>query len=209
MKIIKKFRLSQMFNNAFLIEEQGKSILIDAPSDIQNVIKFLEENEKTLDEVWLTHCHFDHILGLNLLKEKYKDLEVYISKEEINGINNKEENLITSFTPSLNFHYNGEIKDNQELKEKYPNLSLIFVSGHSLKSTCYYFSKENIIFTGDVLFRETIGRSDLIHGNSQELISTIKEKLFILPEKTEVYSGHGFVTSIGYEKENNKAISYE
>ncbi len=207
MELIKKFRLSQMFNNCFLIKEKNKYILIDAPADIQKVIVFLESENINLDEVWLTHCHFDHVLGLNILKDKFPNLKVYISKEEMNGINNKEENLFEPFGIESDFKYCGEVFASEDLTKEYKDLKTFFITGHSLNSTSYYFPKENTIFTGDVLFRETIGRSDLIYGNGIKLIEGIKKHLFTLPDETEVYSGHGFVTSIGHEKENNRAIN--
>ncbi len=205
MKIIKKFRLGKMVNNSYLIDSNNKMILIDAPEGIEKVITFLENHNKILDEVWLTHCHFDHIAGLNLLKEKYPNLKVFSSKEEIEMINNSEDNYSLEFL-NIDLKYNGLILDNRALLQEHNDLSIEFISGHSFSSSVYVFVKDKAMFSGDVLFRETIGRSDLKYGNFNLLNSLIKKNLFKYNDSTKVYPGHGFSTEIGYEKENNKVI---
>ncbi len=201
MKLLKRFKLTQMLNNAYLINVDDKNILIDAPGDIQKVINYLKENDMDLDEVWLTHYHVDHILGLNELFDIFPNLKIYISKEEIEGLYNKDYNLSEEI--GVNFNYNGEVFNNSVLIDKYPQLEIFYISGHSLNSSCYFFKDEKVLFSGDVLFRGTIGRSDLIFGDQQKLIKGIKDHLFTLDDETEVYAGHGFKTTIKEEKENN------
>ncbi len=205
MEIIKKFRLGKMINNAYLIESNNKIILIDAPEGVEKVIKFLDESEINLDEVWLTHCHFDHIAGLNILKEKYPNLKVFSSKGEVDMINNSDDNYSLEFL-NIDLKFNGLVLDNEILLKEHEDLSIEFISGHSFSSSVYVFSKDKKMFSGDVLFRETIGRSDLKYGDFNLLNSSIKKNLFKYEDSTKVYPGHGFSTDIGYEKENNKVI---
>lgn len=205
MKLIKRFRLSASLNNALLILENNKYILIDAPNKIEKVIAYLEQENIILSEVWLTHCHYDHVLGLPLLKETYPKLKVYIADKEMKGINDPNDNLLIKVKDN-NFSYDGEILDNQLLLEEYPDLQMFYISGHSLKSTCYYFPNDNTVFAGDSLFRETIGRSDMIYGSQEKLIAGIKKHLLTLPKSTTVYPGHGFMTTIEHELANNQVI---
>ncbi len=205
MKLVKKFRLGSMINNSYLITLENKNILIDAPDGIEKVIKFLDDKKKYLDEVWLTHCHFDHIAGLKTLKEKYPELKVFSSKGEIEMINNSEDNYSKEFL-NKELLYEGEILSNELLLKEYKDLSIEFISGHSFASSVYVFKNEKIMFSGDVLFRETVGRSDLKYGDFNLLNSSIKRFLFKYDNLTKVYPGHGFSTEIGYEKENNKVI---
>ncbi len=205
MEIIKHFRLGNMVNNAFLISLDNKFILIDAPDGVNKVISFLDDISKELDEVWLTHCHFDHIVGLNDLKKKYPKLKVFSSAKELDKVNNIEDNYSKEFL-GFDFNYNGEIYDNDILLKEHKNLSIEYISGHSYCSSVYIFNDVLMMFSGDVLFRETIGRSDLKYGDFNSLNQGIKTKLFKYPNETKVYPGHGFSTSIEYEKENNKVI---
>ncbi len=205
MKIIKRFRLGKMINNSYLIESNNKIILIDAPDGVQKVISFLNDKELLLDEVWLTHCHFDHIAGLTLLKNNFPKLKVFSSKEEIKMINNSSDNYSKEFL-NMELKYEGEVLDNIDLLKENDGLNIEFISGHSCSSSVYVFEKENIMFSGDVLFRETVGRSDLRYGDFNLLNSSIKNQLFKYNDETKVYPGHGFSTEISYEKENNKVI---
>ncbi len=205
MEIIKKFRLGKMINNSYLIDSNNKIILIDAPEGSEKVISFLNDCNKKLDEVWLTHCHFDHIAGLNTLKEKYPNLKVFSSEGEMDMINNSDDNYSLEFL-NIDLKYDGLILDNKSILQEHNDLAIEFVSGHSFSSSVYVFPKDKSMFSGDVLFRETVGRSDLKYGNFNLLNSLIKKKLFKYDDSTKVYPGHGFSTDIGYEKENNKVI---
>ena len=80
---------------------------------------------------------------------------------------------------------------------------MIATPGHTVGSCCYYFEEAGILVSGDTLFAESVGRSDLPTGSAAELVRSVKEKLFVLPEETKVYPGHGDVTSIGHEKQYN------
>lgn len=204
MELVQQFRLSKLVNNTFLIKKEGKYILIDAPDDIYKVIEFLRTNNINLDEVWLTHCHFDHILGLKDLKEEFPNLRVFSSKDEINMITNSNDNLLVRY--NMFFDYPYEIEDNQKLLEEYNDLEIKIISGHSYASSVYILKNSKVMFTGDVLFRETVGRSDLIYGDFNKLNTSIKKELFIYEGDYIVYPGHGLKTSIEHEKKHNKLI---
>lgn len=205
MELIKRFRLSKMLNNSFLIKEKNKIILIDAPDEIYKVIDYLDENELELNEVWLTHYHFDHLLGLTELKNKYKHLKVYIAEEEIECITNPNTSILEQYTDKK-VEYLGEVCKNEELINEYPGLKIAYIAGHSKLSSVYIFEKEGIMFTGDVLFQGTIGRSDLEYGDFDALVKGIKKHLLVY-ENMEVYPGHGFKTTILQEKKRNPYLN--
>ncbi len=95
------------------------------------------------------------------------------------------------------------LKDGQEMTIEGMTFRVILTPGHTSGSCCYYFEEEHILVSGDTLFQESVGRTDFPTGSYSELIRSIKEKLFVLPDDVRVYPGHGESTSIGYEKIHN------
>lgn len=204
MKIVEKFQLGMLYNNAYLLEINSKIILIDAPYRTKKIIEFLEEEGLTLDEVWLTHTHFDHIVGLGLLSEKYPNLKIYAPEEEIEFIKIPEANGSMNMKNPIS--YSGVVLPFTEEKAVEENMRIGYISGHSLQSANFIFENEKVMIVGDSLFRGTIGRSDFKFGNEKLLKKGIKEELFAYEEDYEVLPGHGEETTLMYEKENNEMV---
>ncbi len=200
MKILKRFLIGEVQNNCAIVNHNDKIILIDAPYPIDNITNYLKSNNLELDYIFITHIHFDHIAGVEHLVKLYPNVEVYTSKKEKYMFNDPKENL--SYRHDINVNYTGEIKTFDKLEIK--GIEFKYISGHSKQSTVICFDKA--IFTGDTLFRETIGRSDLPHGNQEKLISGIKSELLGLDKNTKVYPGHGFATTIENELQNNSYL---
>ncbi len=203
MKIIKRFVIGDVNNNCSLVMHNDKVILIDAPSPVDRIIEVLKDNNLQLDYIFITHIHFDHIEGLEKLSKLYPKALVYVSKKEKYLLNNEKENL--SYRHKCRINYTGEINTFDTLDME--GVLIKYISGHSKQSACICFDMH--VFTGDTLFRETIGRSDLPHGNQERLVKEIKEELLILHPDTKVYPGHGFATTIGHEIKNNLALKME
>ncbi len=201
MKIIKRFMLSEVKTNCYVIEHENKIILIDAPLEIEKVITFMEETNLHLDYVLLTHTHFDHVGGLTQLKAKYPELEIYCPKDEIELIKEPTGTLSASFGADIT--YKGEVKDVEEIKTKISDLEISYISGHSLNSAVYHFVQDKVIFSGDTLFRRSIGRSDFKFGNFDKLVSGIKEHILTKDKTTKVYPGHGLSTTVEGEQIEN------
>ena len=199
MKIIKTFILGSAKSTSYLIEYNSKNIMIDAGENIYSVVDYLTENKIILHEVWLTHCHYDHIAGIKVLVDEYPNVVIYSSPLEIPHVKDPNHNLSNLFQGSC--IYMGTIKSNENLANE--DLQIIYVTGHSKQRTCYYFKEERICFTGDTLFRGSVGRSDFINGNEQLLMKDIKEKLITLEPFTKIFPGHGFSTTIKKEIESN------
>lgn len=208
---IQNFTCNPFQENTYLLyNELGNAILID-PGMYFNAEKERFENEVVKSDLKIkkiinTHCHIDHIFSVEWAHQKY-DLPLYLHKgEEFLLVNGKAmgEKYGLEFEPysgRINYLKEGDVVtlDNDELK-------IIEAAGHSPASICLYCSKQDFIIAGDVLFRDSIGRTDLPGGNHELLIRNIQTKLFVLPDDTRVYPGHGVVTTIGYEKRNNPFV---
>jgi hydroxyacylglutathione hydrolase len=150
-----------------------------------------------------THCHLDHVFGNKFISDTYH-LELAIHEKE---------KAMLDFAPSSGLMYNmpfdnytGEIRhirENDLLHIGGEQLQVIEAPGHSPGHVCFYCAADGFILSGDVLFNRSIGRTDLPGGSFPQLLKNIREKLFILPDDTVVYSGHGPKTTIGEEKREN------
>lgn len=204
MKILKKYRLGEMQNNAYLIQTNKKTVLIDAPKSIDKVKLYLQENNLILNEIWITHAHFDHFLGLEKINGLYPDAKIYAPLEELTHFKLSKYNLSEVMPNKCIF--DKEIISLDEVEKDNSEVKISYISGHSLQSAIFIFENEKIIFSGDTLFYETIGRSDLLFGSTAKLTKGIIEKIYKYNENFKIYPGHGFETTLEHEKENNKVL---
>jgi glyoxylase-like metal-dependent hydrolase (beta-lactamase superfamily II) len=207
--IIKTFTFNPFQENTYLIyDETYEAILIDAgcifDEEKQLLNKFIEDNNLILKRLINTHLHLDHQFG-----NKYVFL-TYGLKPEACILDEFLLDSVIAQALSFGFPINeeaqplgGYITDNQEIKFGNTTLIALLVPGHSPGSLAFYNEKEGVLFAGDVLFRGSIGRTDLAGGDYTILINSITKKLLPLPDSTVVYCGHGPSTTIGYEKKNN------
>jgi len=205
---IKIFTFNPFQENTYLIyDNTNECIVIDAGCYEQyeqtELVNFIEKNNLKLKKIINTHCHIDHILGVKFLKEKY-NVDFIAGKNDEFLLNMAVDHAkIYGFktqTPPLPDLYTDNLPD---INFGNTTLDILNVPGHTPGHVAYYCKAENCVFTGDVLFKGSIGRTDLPGGNYDTLISSIYEKLLTLPEDCIVYSGHGDSTSIGFEKNNN------
>src|SRR3989338_4210258 len=188
--IIQIPNLGPIENNAYIISIGNKAILIDAPPEPDKILQRLEENNLKLKYILITHGNTDHIVSTVFLKSQ-TNAEILANENDIKMFQ-KPWNLLhlraKPFTPDI------LLKDNEEIKLGNKNiisLKVIHTPGHSQGSICFYQEKEKILFSGDTLFASAIGRTDLPGGDQNQLIKSIKEKLFTLPLETKVFPGHG------------------
>ena len=206
---IKTFTFNPIQENTYLVyDETNEAVVIDAGciSEIEKraLKNYIEDNELTLKRVLNTHLHFDHQFGNKFLyatfgikpeagKEDEYLLENVISQTRSFGMAVEEEAQPLG----------GYITDNQEIKFGNTTFKALHIPGHSPGSMAFYDEKEGVLFAGDVIFRASIGRTDLPKGDYATLIHSITNKLLPLPDSTVVYSGHGPATTIGFERKNN------
>ena len=155
--------------------------------------------------VLLTHGHFDHIMGLDGLLREY-DIPVYAFESEKEVLNSARLNLSAMMAGTYTFSDARYVKDGQILDIGGVQIRVIHTPGHTSGGCCYYIEKEGILFSGDTLFHTSIGRTDFPTGSSSQLVRSVKERLFDLPDETKVYPGHMEETSIGYEKKYNPFV---
>jgi len=206
---IKTFTFNPIQENTYLVyDETLEAVVIDAGC-ISKVEKralkqYMEDNNLTLKRVLNTHLHFDHQFGNRFLFDTF-GIKPEAGKEDEYLL----ENVIAQ-TRSFGMDVDeeaqplgGYIIENQEIKFGNSTFTAFHVPGHSPGSMAFYAEKDGVLFAGDVLFRGSIGRTDLPGGDYATLIQSITRKLLPLPDSTVVYSGHGPQSTIGFEKKNN------
>jgi len=205
---VDKLVLGRWETNGYIVSnEAGDCVVIDPGDWPERVAQIIDNNKLNLKGILITHSHFDHISGVDALVEKY-GVDVYAHK--------KEAAMMADFTKNLSKLFLGKaiqatatryLEDGEEISfGDGLEFQVIEVPGHTENSLCYYHNA--ILFSGDTLFKETVGRIDLYPGHQGDLIAYIKKRLLVLPDKTLVYPGHGESTTIGYEKANNMFLNY-
>ena len=155
-----------------------------------------------------SHGHFDHI-GAALQIARAFTIPIYASETEDGMLADTSLNLTAHFTGhSLSFHADRLVHDGDELELLGYKWKVIATPGHTAGSVCYYLPEEEVLLSGDTLFQDSYGRTDLPTGSSRALVDSVLRKLFILPGDTMVYPGHGEPTTIGYEAQNNPIACY-
>lgn len=209
---VKKWSVNPFQENTYLIYGTKDAILIDPgfsnSQEFGLLNTFLEEQKLELKGILLTHAHIDHILGLAFLEVAFPNLEVQANELESINLNNAgmvAKNYGIPFNPFNNTpKYN--LRPEESLSIEGEELQILFAPGHSPGHICFYNPREHWVISGDVLFLQSIGRTDLPGGNFEVLEKSIKEVMYTLPDETIVYSGHGPETSIGFEKLNNSFV---
>ena len=206
---VKSFTFNFFNENTFVLwdDETKESAIIDPgvySSDEQKTLTDFITNQKLNIKFLInTHCHIDHILGCKFVKEKFNP--VYYAPEK--DILLLENSVMQAQMFDINFEEPPSpdklINDETELFLGDSKIVFLFTPGHTPGEYCLYLEKEKICITGDVLFKEGIGRTDLWGGNYDALINSIENKLFSLPDDVKIYPGHGDESTIGYEKQYN------
>ena len=208
---IKKFIFNDFQVNTYLLyDESLECIIVDAAcykeKEKKELQDYIAENKLKIVRHINTHCHVDHIIGNAFIAEKYGIYPEYHEESVPFFLTARE--IGSSFGYSIGKFPDPEgfIESGNNISYGNNNLKVLYTPGHAAGSICLYNEKEGFVVTGDVLFKDTIGRTDLPSGNFNLLMNSIREKLFTLPDKTIIYAGHGPETTIGYEKANNQFI---
>ena len=207
---IKQFVFNYFGENTFLLyDETNEAVLIDCGcigNNEENTLSgFIENNNLTLKRLLSTHYHFDHVIGNTYIFHKY-GIRPEIHCGEKNSTTPTLNQQASKFGIPMNFEDIKplrNIEDNEEIHFGNSMLKAILVPGHSPASLAFYSEADNFIIAGDVIFKDSIGRTDLWGGDYGILISSITNRLLTLPDATTVYPGHGPSTTIGAEKINN------
>jgi hydroxyacylglutathione hydrolase len=205
---IKSFVFSPIQENTYLLYDEFNNCAIIDPgcyfdAEKEQLTQFIKQMGLQPKMLLNTHCHLDHIFGNKYIAETYSLVAQIHQKEK----------AVLEFAPTSGLMYNlpfdnytGDfifLKEGDSILIGSDELKVIEAPGHSPGHICFYSAAQGFLIGGDVLFNRSIGRTDLPGGNHQQLINNIKEKLFVLPDATVVYSGHGPATTIGQEKKEN------
>lgn len=195
-------------NSYVLFDETKECVLVDVCSQgalqEREIINFIEQHSLKVKHILLTHPHVDHLCGSSFACKQFS-LPITMSIDAVKMFQTAE-----SQASMMGFEL-GNI-ENVEIKAIMPGdviefgnskIECLDTSGHCVGSLSYYNAKEKYIITGDALFAQSIGRTDLPTGDLDQLLSNIKEKILTLPEETKVYPGHGPYSTVDYEKTHN------
>ena len=206
---LKMFTFNGFQENTYVIYDKQtlETAIIDpgchSSSEQAALKEFIEANQLKVKYLLNTHCHVDHVLGNWFVKDTYQ-VPLLIHPLEINTLHS----VPAQATMYGFFNYERTepdmwIEEGQQILLGTEALDVLFVPGHAPGHVAFYYPKNHICIAGDVLFRESIGRTDFPGCNHAHLIQSIKQKLFTLPDKTVIYPGHGPSTTIAHEKKYN------
>ena len=203
---IETIMVGQMGTNCYLAwdEESKRGFLVDPGEQADKIIRVCSRYEIKPEEILLTHGHFDHIMAAKKVKEYYQ-IPVYAGIHEEELLADAEKNLSAMWAEGFTMKADELVVDNQKIEIAGMKITVIETPGHTSGGVCYYIEKEHVLFAGDTLIFESYGRTDFPGGSMFSLIRSLGKKLFVLPDETDVYPGHGQATSIGYEKIHNPA----
>ena len=208
---IKKFTFNSFQENTYIVHSNKECMIIDPgcnTAEEEDLIQqYISDNQLIPKELINTHCHLDHIFGNHFISNTYnlvpkmheKDLPLLTKAVDIGKLYN-----VNLTPPPLNVQY---IYENEIISIGNTSWEVIFTPGHAPGHICLLNNADKILLGGDVLFLMSIGRTDLPLSNHDDLIDSIKNKLFILDDDIEVFCGHGNNTTIGFEKQNNPFVN--
>ncbi|MBP2622532.1 MBL fold metallo-hydrolase [Streptococcus oricebi] len=200
------------YENTYYLETDQELILVDPGSNWDKIKETIQAINKPLIAILLTHTHYDHIMSLDLVRDQFNQPPVYIAESEATWLYSPQDNLSglprhddlvdVCLRPAEHFfHYDQDyhLGDFHFYVRPTP--------GHSIGGVSIVFPDDHFVLTGDALFRQSIGRTDLPTGNQDQLLTSIKQELLTLPKTYDVYPGHGPQTSIAHEKMLNPFLS--
>ncbi|MFC1553137.1 MBL fold metallo-hydrolase [candidate division KSB1 bacterium] len=200
---INVIEVSPFLTNCFIVscEKTQKGIVIDPGDEVDMIIDEIEKKKIIVEKIVNTHGHIDHAGGIKELQQRL-DIPFFLHKDDLPYINHLNEIADMYGMKILGIpEVNGYLKEGEEITIGDGSLRVIHTPGHTPGGVC--LMDEEVLFSGDTLFRGSIGRTDLPGGDYDVLIRSIKEKLMVLDEELTVHTGHGPSTTIGFEKHNN------
>lgn len=203
---VKKIVVGPLEENCYIVydpeDPEKKCLIIDPGAGGSRIVNCLKAIRLRPLDIYLTHGHFDHIMAVDWLLREYPEVTVHAYEAEKAVIDDPEKNMLRGMDPGgwlSKVFYEKEGK----LKLSGIDTEIIFTPGHTEGSSCLYLKDDGILFSGDTLFYESVGRTDLPSGSTSDLRKSVREKLMQLPGNTKVFPGHGDDTEIEHEKKYN------
>ncbi len=200
--------------NCYFLYREGKKecIVVDPADQGVSIYSALQKNGFRVAAILLTHGHFDHIWGLDALRdavnaaaesEGLEPVKAYAHEAEKELLKDARKNVSEQAGRPCVTYADKYVKDDEEITAGGMTCRVIGTPGHTAGGCCYYFEEAGFLLAGDTLFAESVGRTDFPTGSMGTLVRSVRERLFVLPDDTKVYPGHGESTTIGHEKEYN------
>jgi glyoxylase-like metal-dependent hydrolase (beta-lactamase superfamily II) len=198
--IIKKYSLGLLQANCYFLIEENDLILIDPGDDVPFILEEIQRKRLNLKAIFATHGHFDHIGAVGEIQKSF-DVPFYINEKDLFLVErlNETAKYFLGYNPYFLPPKNIKELNNKKFHFSRFTFDVIYTPGHTPGSVCFYFQKEKLVFTGDTLFKNGIGRYDFSYSDKRELFESLK-KILSLPDETLIYPGHGKQTVIGDEK---------
>ena len=202
---IEKFVLGPVGTNCYIVrnDDTMECFIVDVAACPPEFVSHIRNSGLTVKAVLLTHGHFDHIMGLDRFLEEFP-VPVYACAAEKDVLESSQLNSSAGMLGQP-YTFTGArfVKDGDLLDVAGMKIQVIQTPGHTIGGCCYYIADENVLFSGDTLFRASVGRTDLPTGSMSALVRSVTDRLLVLPDETRVYPGHMEETTIGYEKQYN------
>lgn len=199
-----RYIVGPVCTNCYLLvnHKTGELLVVDPGDQAQLIEKQIEKTEAKPVAILLTHGHFDHAGAAEELADKYQ-ISIYAHEAERETLEDPGLNLCGMIGEHKVYRADVFVKDEEVLNLAGFSIRVFFTPGHTIGGCCYYIADEKILFSGDTLFQESVGRTDFPRGSASDLIRAIREKLMPLPDDVTVYTGHDESTLIGYERMHN------
>ena len=199
-----RYIVGPVCTNCYLLvnHKTGELLVVDPGDQAQLIDKQIEKTGAKPVAILLTHGHFDHAGAAEELADKYQ-ISIYAHEAEREPLEDPGLNLCGMIGEHKVYHADIFVKDEEVLNLAGFSIRVFFTPGHTIGGCCYYIADEKILFSGDTLFQESVGRTDFPRGSASDLIRAIREKLMPLPDDVTVYTGHDESTLIGYERMHN------
>lgn len=195
--------IDELKANTYLIKDNKKKcVVVDPGVDNDKLGDYIQKNKLSLEAILLTHTHVDHMRGINRLINRF-NCKLYVGFDDEIGLTDEEYNCALELDEHCVVNAKGiTVSDNETLNILNEEIKVIYTPFHTRGSVCYYLSNSALLFTGDTLFKNVIGRTDLKSSTRAPMRDSLA-KLRILPENVKVFPGHGEFTTIGIEKVRN------
>lgn len=205
---VELFATGILGTNTYVVmnEETKEAVVIDPARLSKKLREYIDGEQLQIKAILLTHAHFDHIMGIDEVIEAYGQMPVYVEENDLELLHHAELNESTTYTKGYSYDGGDVIHGGDTLSLIGEQFQVIHTPGHTAGGVCYYVENAGMVFSGDTLFRASIGRSDFKTSSTAALISSVKDKLFLLPDETIVFPGHMSATKIGFEKKANPFV---
>lgn len=201
---IEKMVIGMVATNCYLVKnkETGEILIVDPADCAERIMAKLDQIQGRPVAVLLTHGHFDHIGAAAKLHTQY-GIPICAYETEAQIMEQVQNNLSMMSGSGFTVSADRFFTDGEHVELAGFDIQVLHTPGHTAGSCCYYIAEEQVLFSGDTLFCCSVGRTDFPTGSMSQIHHSIHEKLFVLPEETQVYPGHDAMTEIGYEKLHN------